>query len=389
MPRATGASRRHSGFRAPAATKKSAAAAATKPQPNPRESIPAGRWRILVRGFLPSIGASTSRLNAMAAERAPIMATTIQASFPPIPADWYPPSRNPSSAPVSAKGRAKTECSNLIMSSVRRRRLESVSVTNLPFYRHAPPCYSDVRAGFMHMLEAFALSDKGCVRTNNEDYCFIDAERGLYVLADGMGGAKAGEHASRIAVETVAETIRLSPQRDSQVLIRAIEEANRRVLEAARHDPSLEGMGTTLVAALELEEELAIASVGDSRAYMFDDRGLHVITDDQTWVNEVGRPLGLDEESLRHHPMRHVLTMAIGASAPLTINHYRVPLAKGNLVLICSDGLHGVLEAPRMEQILDGGRRGGSLEESCRNLIEAAKQAGGPDNVTVVLIGKS
>jgi protein phosphatase len=148
-------------------------------------------------------------------------------------------------------------------------------------------------------------------------------------------------------------------------------------------------MGTTLVAALELEEELAIASVGDSRAYMFDDRGLHVITDDQTWVNEVGRPLGLDEESLRHHPMRHVLTMAIGASAPLTINHYRVPLAKGNLVLICSDGLHGVLEAPRMEQILNGGRRGGSLEESCRNLIEAAKQAGGPDNVTVVLIGKS
>jgi len=239
------------------------------------------------------------------------------------------------------------------------------------------------------MLEAFSLSDKGCVRTNNEDYCFIDAERGLFVLADGMGGAKAGEHASRIAVETVAETVRLSPQRDSQVLIRAAEEANRRVLEAARDDPSLEGMGTTLVAALELEEELAIASVGDSRAYMLDDRGLHVITDDQTWVNEVGRPLGLDEESLRHHPMRHVLTMAIGASAPLTINHYRVPLAKGNLVLICSDGLHGVLEAPQMEQILNGGCGGGSLEESCRNLIEAAKQAGGPDNVTVVLIRKT
>ena len=176
------------------------------------------------------------------------------------------------------------------------------------------------------MLEAFSLSDKGCVRTNNEDYCFIDSERGLYVLADGMGGAKAGERASRLAVETVAETIRMAPQRDSQVLIQAAEEANRRVLEAAHSDPSLEGMGTTLVAALELEGELAIASVGDSRAYVLDDDGLHVITDDQTWVNEVGRPLGLDEESLRNHPMRHVLTMAIGASAPLTINHYRVPL---------------------------------------------------------------
>ncbi len=101
------------------------------------------------------------------------------------------------------------------------------------------------------MLEACALSDKGCVRTNNEDYSRIDPEMGLYVLADGMGGAKAGEHASRIAVETVAETVRLSPQRDSQVLIRATEEANRRVLEAANHDASLEGMGTTLVAALE------------------------------------------------------------------------------------------------------------------------------------------
>jgi protein phosphatase len=172
------------------------------------------------------------------------------------------------------------------------------------------------------------------------------------------------------------------------VLIRAVEEANRRVLEAARGDPSLEGMGTTLVAALALDEELAIASVGDSRAYLLDASGLHAITDDQTWVNEVGRPLGLDEETLRHHPMRHVLTMAIGASAPLTINHYRVPLAAGNLVLICSDGLHGVLDEARMEQILDGGRSGVSLQESCRNLIEAAKQAGGPDNVTVVLMRK-
>jgi protein phosphatase len=239
----------------------------------------------------------------------------------------------------------------------------------------------------MYMLEAFSLSDKGCVRANNEDYCFIDAERGLYVLADGMGGAKAGEHASRIAVETVAEIIRLSPQRDSEVLIRATEEANRRVLEAAHNDPTLEGMGTTLVAALELQEEMAITSVGDSRAYILDDKGLSVITDDQTWVNEVGRPLGLDEESLRHHPMRHVLTMAIGASSPLTINHYRVPMAKGNLVLICSDGLHGVLEAPQMEQILNG-NGGGSLEDRCRNLIDAAKHAGGPDNVTVVLIRK-
>jgi len=238
------------------------------------------------------------------------------------------------------------------------------------------------------MLEAFAMSDMGCVRTNNEDYCLIEPSLGLYVLADGMGGAKAGERASRLAVDTVAEIVFLAQRRDSQVLLLAVEEANRRVLETAQTDPSLEGMGTTLVAALDLDEGLSIASVGDSRAYLLDDAGLRVITDDQTWVNEVGRPLGLDEDSLRNHPMRHVLTMAIGASAPLTVNYYSVSLQIGAMVLICSDGLHGVVEPPQIEQILATGRNNGSLEENCRQLIEAAKQAGGPDNVTVVLVRK-
>ncbi|MDR3702309.1 MAG: protein phosphatase 2C domain-containing protein [Candidatus Sulfopaludibacter sp.] len=236
------------------------------------------------------------------------------------------------------------------------------------------------------MLEAFALSDKGCVRTNNEDYCLIEPELGLYVLADGMGGAKAGERASRMAVETVAETVLFAPHRDTQVLLSAVEEANRRVLEAAQSDSSLEGMGTTLVAALEVDGQLSIASVGDSRAYVLDGDGFRVITDDQTWVNEVGRPLGLDEDSLKNHPMRHVLTMAIGASSPLTVNYYSVPLQPGTQVLICSDGLHGVLEGPQLEEIL---RTGPTLEESCRHLVQAAKEAGGPDNVTVVLVKKS
>ncbi len=165
-----------------------------------------------------------------------------------------------------------------------------------------------------------------------------------------------------------------------------MEEANRRVIDASQHDASLEGMGTTLVAALAIGQALSIASVGDSRAYLLDDHGLHLITDDQTWVNEVGRPLGLDEESLRNHPMRHVLTMAIGASSPLTVNYYSVDLTPGCMVLLCSDGLHGVVEAPRMEEILRGGRNGDSLEEICRRLVEAAKEAGGPDNVTTILV---
>ncbi len=239
------------------------------------------------------------------------------------------------------------------------------------------------------MLEAAALSDKGCVRSNNEDYCLIEPDLGLYVLADGMGGAKAGERASRLAVDTVAEMVLLAERRDSQVLLSAVEEANRRVRDAALSDPSLEGMGTTLIAALETDDSLSIASVGDSRAYLLDDDGFRVVTDDQTWVNEVGRPLGLDEEVLRNHPMRHVLTMAIGASTPLTVNYYSVAMKNASMVLICSDGLHGVVEAPQIEQILRDGRDAAPLAESCRRLVEAAKEAGGPDNVTIVLVRKS
>ncbi len=239
----------------------------------------------------------------------------------------------------------------------------------------------------MTMLEAYALSDVGRVRTNNEDCALILPEIGLYLLADGMGGARAGEMASRLAVDTVAEVVRQAWQRDPQVLLSAVEEANRRVLEASSSDPQLEGMGTTLVAVLESGDELAIASVGDSRAYLLDEAGFRAITEDQTWVHEVGRPLGLDEQSLRNHPMRHVLTMAIGVGGALSIHYYVVRLNPSALLLMCSDGLHGVVEPPVIENILrDDSDSHGGLEYKCRSLIEAAKDAGGPDNVTCVLL---
>jgi serine/threonine protein phosphatase PrpC len=237
------------------------------------------------------------------------------------------------------------------------------------------------------MLEAYALSDVGRVRTNNEDCALILPEIGLYLLADGMGGARAGEMASRLAIDTVAEVVRQAWQRDPQVLLSAVEEANRRVLEASSSDPQLEGMGTTLVAVLESGEELAIASVGDSRAYLLDEAGFRTITEDQTWVHEVGRPLGLDEESLRNHPMRHVLTMAIGVGGALSIHYYVVRLNPSALLLMCSDGLHGVVESSVIENILrDDSDSHADLEYKCRSLIEAAKTAGGPDNVTCILL---
>jgi protein phosphatase len=119
---------------------------------------------------------------------------------------------------------------------------------------------------------------------------------------------------------------------------------------------------------------------------LLDASGFRVVTQDQTWINDVGRPLGLDEESLKVHPMRHVLTMAIGAGAPLSINYYAIRLAAPAILLLSSDGLHGVLDSSAIEQILREDDTSESLEEKCRLLIEAAKNAGGPDNITVLLV---
>jgi len=226
------------------------------------------------------------------------------------------------------------------------------------------------------MTEAFGITDTGCIRSNNEDCYRIVPELGLYLLADGMGGAKAGERASELAVDSVAQVFRESDRRDSQVLLKAIETANRKVIDLAKNDLNLEGMGTTLVAALDLGEELLIASVGDSRAYLLENGAFRAITEDQSWVNEVGRPLGLDEAALRTHPIPT-------SSANLIVNCYTIRWKLGSMALLSSDGLHGVLRADVLESIV---RADQALNVKCRRFIEAARSAGAPDNVTAVLL---
>jgi PPM family protein phosphatase len=233
------------------------------------------------------------------------------------------------------------------------------------------------------MIEAFGLSDPGCVRTNNEDYYLLAPTLDLYIVADGMGGAQAGEHASKLAGDTVAEFIWKAGQSSGEVLLDAITEANRRVLEAAETDPNLHGMGTTLTAAFKVGDELLFANVGDSRAYLYENDQLHAITEDQTWVNEVGRRLGINEDALKVHPMRHVLTMAIGVGETIRVHSYAVPLHMGAQFLLCSDGLHGVISLDSIRETLSAAD---TLEAKCRSLVEAAKKAGGPDNITAVLL---
>src|SRR3954453_22020918 len=235
------------------------------------------------------------------------------------------------------------------------------------------------------MLEAFGLSDPGCVRKNNEDYFISDVESGVFILADGMGGASGGEHASRIGAEVLYQFLKHLPgARDIQTLEQAFVEANAAVRRAARDNPELQGMGTTLIAAREIAEgHFQIGSVGDSRAYHCSADGLLLLTRDQTWVAEVGTGLGLSEESLRKHPYRHVLTMAVGSSDEIRIPSRELHIQPGDQILLCSDGLHGVVGRNILQEALNSPK---SLPEKCHYLVEAAKSAGGPDNITVVLI---
>ncbi len=233
------------------------------------------------------------------------------------------------------------------------------------------------------MLSSFGLSNVGCVRSNNEDSFLVDPELGLYIVADGMGGAEAGEVASQMAVQSVHSFLKSTSIRDADTLVRAIEHANQRILDAASADPRLKGMGTTLVCLLETGGDCMVANVGDSRAWMLQGETLEQLTQDQSWVNEVGRPLGISEENLRVHPMRHVLTMALGVAPQVRVQVFPVEVPPGSLVLLSSDGLHGVVAEEEIRETL---LHPISLEHRAHLLIEAARAADGPDNITVVLI---
>jgi PPM family protein phosphatase len=235
------------------------------------------------------------------------------------------------------------------------------------------------------MLRAFGATDVGRVRANNEDTFIAAPELGLFLVADGMGGAAAGETASQIAAETMREIVEqegpdgMNPAK----MITACHEVNRRIRTTAVADTRLSGMGTTLVAAAERGRDLLLVSVGDSRAYLYENGVLTQVTQDQSWVNEIGRKLGLSEQALGTHPMRHVLTMALGISGDLRINNYVLNLADGATLLLCSDGLHGPLAEAEIAAVFGDG---GSLEDRGRALIDAALEHGGPDNVSVVLL---
>jgi PPM family protein phosphatase len=223
-------------------------------------------------------------------------------------------------------------------------------------------------------------TDTGRQRNANEDSLFTRAP--LFVIADGMGGAQAGEVASKAAAESFERELPQAPP--EQVLRETIEEANRTIHELARKDPSLTGMGTTTTAAIvDLEaEEVAIGHVGDSRAYRLRGGKLEQLTRDHSLVEEMRRKGQLTEAQAEDHPQRSIITRALGPEPVVEVDLQTVPAQAGDVFLICSDGLTTMLDDEQIARLLG---RASSMEAAVRALVDEANRAGGRDNITVIV----
>jgi len=229
----------------------------------------------------------------------------------------------------------------------------------------------------LHIVELAERSDTGRVRDHNEDRAFAAAH--LVAVADGMGGALAGEVASQMAVEAI-EAVR--PPADPQTIRMALENANRAIRRMAAQDPSKAGMGTTMTAATLDGDGVSIVHVGDSRAYLWRGGELQRLTDDHSVVAELVRRGSLSPEEAENHPHRNVITRALGAEPDVKVDTYAHALEDGDVLLLCSDGLYTEVPDPDVAQVLAGTP---DLATAADALVDLANANGGSDNVTVVL----
>jgi PPM family protein phosphatase len=231
----------------------------------------------------------------------------------------------------------------------------------------------------LRAADTIAKTDTGRQRRENEDCAFARAP--VFVVADGMGGAQAGEVAARIAVDAFAHGLPDSGSSEERLASR-VQEANQRIWEQSRARREQAGMGTTLTAAYLDDSELAIAHVGDSRAYLFRDGSLRRLTQDHSLVDELVRRGKLTEEQAAEHPQRSIITRALGAEPTVEVDTWTYPVRPGDVLLLCSDGLTSMVPEERLEEILRGSM---DLKVAAQQLIDEANAAGGRDNITVVL----
>jgi serine/threonine protein phosphatase PrpC len=234
-------------------------------------------------------------------------------------------------------------------------------------------------------LQAAARTDVGRVRQSNEDAFTCCPDSGVFVVCDGMGGAAAGEIASRIAVDTLKDRLCAATSHENRrkILEEAIVAANRSVLLRAEKEPQLQGMGTTLVALAIADHRALVAHVGDSRCYLYRAGELSRQTNDHSLVDEQVRLGQLTQEEASRSPLRNVITRAIGTQQSVSAEIGEIDLESGDLLLLCSDGLTRELDDDRLAEILHAG---GPVESMCRQFIDDANAAGGRDNVTALLI---
>ena len=241
-------------------------------------------------------------------------------------------------------------------------------------------------------------TDAGRVRSNNEDSLLLDPELGLFVVADGMGGHRHGQMAAELACATLRHYLNSSRSPsdvtwpfgynwklslDENRLITGILLANHHVWRRSEENPAYAGMGSTIVAALAQGDRAAIANVGDSRAYLFRRGLLSQLTIDDTWLNTVLDQVTIDQKTLSKHPMRNVLTQAAGTRSDLDVHTREVELQDADILLLCSDGLYGVVSEQDIVAVLQSDK---SLRCQVTALEEAALAAGAPDNLSCVLV---
>jgi PPM family protein phosphatase len=250
-------------------------------------------------------------------------------------------------------------------------------------------------------VTAAGLSDVGKKRKSNEDSFHIDPERGLFIVADGMGGHVAGEVASKLAVDTIQEFLRMSDA-DSEItwpfefdenlsaggnrIQAAIQLANREIVRHMQAQEDTRGMGTTVVTAVVADDSCHIGHVGDSRAYLIRNGEIRQLTRDHTFVNEQVEKGFMSRAEAERHPARNILTRAVGSTEELHVDLSETRLAPGDRILLCSDGLSSMVDDPA---ILSAVMEHPDPEEACASLVALANANGGWDNVTAVIIQAS
>lgn len=238
------------------------------------------------------------------------------------------------------------------------------------------------------MLSSYAMTDVGRTRLVNQDYVFSCLEPvgnlpNLFIVADGMGGHQAGDFASSYSVKKILESISLSLQKNPhKIFADAIRYANRELIEKAKANPELKGMGTTVVLLTIIGEKAYVANVGDSRLYLMEDT-LTQITVDHSLVQEMIRIGELTKESARLHPDKNIITRAVGAGRDINADYFEFTLTEKSILLMCSDGLSNMVDDEQLAILLKSAKK---PEKIGKKLIEAANRNGGKDNIAVIVI---